>query len=361
MDARSLISQGYMTENDSLDVLAMRPFRDRDGKKKIIQRNGYKFIEGKGNIPQYKSVAINEGVRQNNLLRLYEWQEIDRVVVDVMRQPIIGIADLLANGLVHPLSGLGTSISTYEQLTDMTPADVSMTIGPRKGQDDRAAFNPISVPVPIISKPFELDARMLDASRRIGESLDVTQARVATIKVRQAMEDMLFLGSTKQLAGYAIYGYTTHPKRLTDTATNYGGGSSATDGNSHKTIVGMLSAQNDQGFYGPFGLYVANDVYRNMLKLTGVNLTETQLSVILRTIPDLKFVKRSARLANGEGILVQLTPEVVDLAIGQDVTPVQWTEEGGLLAEFRVITAAVPRIKYDANGHCGVTHVTSWS
>jgi hypothetical protein len=57
--------------------------------------------------------------------------------------------------------------------------------------------------------------------------------------------------------------------------------------------------------------------------------------------------------------LVQLTAEVVDLAIGQDITPLSWQEFGGLMNEFRVLMAAVPRIKFDANNACGVAVATN--
>jgi hypothetical protein len=106
-------------------------------------------------------------------------------------------------------------------------------------------------------------------------------------------------------------------------------------------------------------VYVSPTQYSQLLALTGANLTETQLSVILRTIPDLKFIKRAPRLADGLTVMLQLTAEVVDLAIGQDVTPLSWQEFGGLMNEFRVLMAAVPRIKFDANNACGVAVATN--
>jgi uncharacterized linocin/CFP29 family protein len=337
-----LTARQYLDAGGSLEVGAMRP-----------------YFNARGQAMFFNAEAGREQVAQNALLRRYEWETIDAAVIDVMRQPMVGISDLLAAGLTRPLGGLGAIISTYEQLSDMSDADVSMDVTPRKGERDRVAFEPQSIPVPIISKPFTLSRRHLEASRKMGESLDVTQTRVATIKVRQALESMLFSGSGKQMQGFKIYGYTTLPQRDTDTAANYGGGDFGTDGNAHKTIVGMMTALQSKGFFGPYGFYVASDQYADLLKLTGVNLTETQLSVILRTIPDLRFVKRTSELASGNAVLVQLTAEVVDLAIGQDVTPVQWAEEGGMIAQFRILTAAVPRLKFDGAGNAGIAHATS--
>jgi hypothetical protein len=83
------------------------------------------------------------------------------------------------------------------------------------------------------------------------------------------------------------------------------------------------------------------------------------MTVVQRTVPDLKFIKRAPRLASGLTVVLQMTKDVVDLAIGQDVTPLSWQEFGGLMNEFRVLMAAVPRIKFDANDACGVAVATN--
>jgi uncharacterized linocin/CFP29 family protein len=362
MDTNSVIFQnGYMVPGqDILDPFRMRPYRNSKGESVIAQFAGQKVVQNADGTQTFAPIFKEKIIHQNALLRKYEWEVIDTAVMDVMRQPLIGIQDLISRGLTRPLGGIGVSVATYEQLSDMTPADISMNVTPRKGENDRVAFTPQSVPVPVISKPFTLDLRTLEASRRNGEGLDVTQARVATLKVREALEDMLFNGSTIQMQNFKVYGYTTAPNRITGTAASFGGGVwSAADGNAHKTITGMIAALIQKGFYGPFGVYVSPTPYAVSLGLTGANLTETQLSVIQRTIPDVAFVKRAPRLADGLIVVVQLTADVVDLAIGQDVTPLSWQEFGGLMSEFRVLTAAVPRIKFDANNACGVAVATN--
>lgn len=336
-----LAERGYMnsTELPLLDVARFRPFINKRGQ--AVVQNGKR-----------------QQIIQHALLRKYEWEQIDAAVLDVHRQPLMGISDILDRGLVRPLAGLGTSISTYERLSDMTPAGISMSVAPFQGENDRVGYDSVSVPVPIISKPFQLDARTLDASRRIGESLDVTQIRVATIKVRETMEDILFNGTTFQFGEFKIYGYTTHPDVLTDTATNFGGGDFGTDTNAHKTFVGMISGLAAAGFTGPFGVYVSPVQYAQLLALTGTDKSETQLSVILRTIPELSFVKRAPKLADGQSLMVQFTSDVIDLAVGMDITPISWQEWGGMLTDFRVMTASVPRIKSDSNGQCGIALAT---
>lgn len=355
---QTILNRGFVTGDSLLDPLAMRPFINARGESVVMVPTGRVVINSQGKaIPQY----AQKKVYTNALLRKYEWELIDAEVMDVMRAPLVGVADLLSNGLTKSLGDIGVSISTYEQLSDMSAANVSMSVTPRKGENDRVEFTPQSIPIPIISKPFTLDLRTLTASRRGGEGLDVTQSRTATVKVRQAMEDMLFNGSDLIVNTFVIYGYTNHPKRLTDTAGAFGGGDFATDGNGHKTLVGMITALKNRGVTGPFGAYISNTQYAQLLSLTGDgDNSNTQLSVIMRTIPDLKFVKSSDRLdsAVGETVVVSLTKETVDLAIGMDVTPVSWAEYGGMVNEFRIMAASAPRVKFDANDTCGVAHAT---
>lgn len=356
---QAILNRGYMLQSEVLDPHSMRPYMNERGVPVVAIPAGVRKVTQNGKQVE-EIVFVEKEVRLNALLRKYDWEQIDAEVLDVHRQPLIGIDDLRADGLVRPLDGIGVSISTYEQLSDMSPADVSMSVTPKKGEGDRVTFEPVSIPVPVISKPFTLDLRTLSASQRNGhEGLDATQTRVATIKVRETLEDMLFNGSTINVDGAAIYGYVNVPQRDTDTAANYGGGDFGTDGNGHKTLAGMIEAMADKGFNGPWRAYVANTQYAQLLNLTGANLSETQLSVIQRTIPELKSVRRAPRLADGITTLVQMSRDVVDLAIGLDITPVSWQEYGGMVNDFRIMCAMVPRVKYDANGNAGVAVATN--
>lgn len=362
---QQIFERGFMYQNEVLDPYAMRPYRNAQGEPVVSVLVSYRPLIANGKQVVLNGRVVMEPVLKerrvyvNALLRKYDWEQIDAELEEIHKQPLIGIDDLRADGLVHPLDGIGVSLTTYEQLGDMSPADVSMSLTPRKGENDRPSFNPVSIPVPIISKPFTLDLRSLSASGRNGhERLDTTGMRQATMTVREALEDILFNGSTVKSGEASIYGYTTLPQRDTATAGQYGGGDFGTDTNGHKTLVGMIEALRNKGFRGPYRGYLANTQYSQLLSLTGDNKTETQLSVIQRTIPNLKSIQPSDRLDDGEVVVAQMTRDAVDLAVGQDITPVSWIEYGGMVNEFRVLGAMVPRIKYDANGNAGVAHAT---
>jgi uncharacterized linocin/CFP29 family protein len=242
---------------------------------------------------------------------------------------------------------------------DMTPAEVSME-GTTKGKNDKISFETQYTPVPIIFKDFDISQRMLEASRQAGmgsgrATLDTSQARTATIMVRDTLESMLFKGLPTKLMGHDIVGYTNAPYRISDTGLDFG-----TAGNGHKTFVKAVNALATAGFDGPFTAYVSSTQYGQLLNLLGITDQFNELTAIKNTIPEIANIRRiPARfLADGEMLLVKLDRNTVDLAVAQQITPMQWEEMGGRLIYFRIAAAMAPRIKFDKAGKCGVLHYT---
>ena len=306
-----------------------------------------------GGMDSVDAMRPHVGIHHNALLRKDEWLELDQAVLDTVKTGLIGIDDLVNAGLTRRLGGLGTLLSGYEQLGEMTEADVSMDADV-PGKEDAVEFDTQYVPIPIIHKDFRISLRKLEASRKMGETLDTTQARAATRVVREKLETMLFNGHAKQLGGYSIYGYTNAPYRATGTAV----GDFGTAGNGYKTMVKALNQMAALGYEGPFNVYVATTQYGELLNLLGSVNDYNELTVIQRQLPQIAAVKRSHTLTAGSLVMVQMDSEVVDLAIAEDISPIQWDEMGGMLTKFRVMTALAPRVKFDANLKTGVLHYT---
>lgn len=300
------------------------------------------------------------GIHQNGMLRQDEWEQIDAAVVDVVRRELVAVTDLTASGLVKPLGGLGVIYSTYEQVSDMDAASVSMT-GLEDGEDDGVTFTPVQTPVPLHYKDFKLSIRHLEASRRIGETIDVTQTRIATRKVAESLESMVFSGIPKGLGTVKMYGYLNHPKRLTKTAAAWGGGDFGTEGNGYLTILGMRQGLAALGYSGPYGVYVSDAQYTELLKRMTDGSGKSELQTILEGIPDIAWVKPRpiAYLADETVAMVNLSPDTVQLGVGQDVTNVLWEQKGGFLQLYRVMAAMNITLKYDAGNKLGVAIATA--
>ena len=51
-----------------------------------------------------------------------------------------------------------------------------------------------------------------------------------------------------------------------------------------------------------------------------------------------------------------MTSDVVRLVQGMPLQNVEWTTEGKWITKYKVLTIAVPQIRSDQEGHCGVVH-----
>lgn len=304
-------------------------------------------------------VRVNNQIRpvNNALLQTREWIVLDDAVQRVARDRLAGIADLRAAGLVRPNGGLGTMIHEYEKISDLSEASVSMNVGVQ-GENDNQAYSLAGVPVPIISKPFSIDIRRLEASRRRGEGLDTTSVESATRRVSELAEDILFNGcSTIKVDDRTIAGYYTYGDRITGVGADF---THATDGpkNAVNTVLAMIAAAEAAFFPGPFVLYLNTVEYAALRKpLDTTNYSLTAWDYISK-LPQIKAIKASMKVTAGTALLVQLTSDVVDLSLGADIQVVQWTELAGMLVYFMVFCAMAPRLKSDYNGKCGIVHYT---
>jgi uncharacterized linocin/CFP29 family protein len=311
-----------------------------------------KEFSGSAPVRLMQAGFIINALRTNALLRDTEWQEIDRAVVDIARAQLNGIADLRQYGLVHPLGGLGTILTAYDLQSDMTDANIDMS-GVTPGEEDKLDFTQVNVPVPIVHKDFRLNIRQLEASRRMGDGLDVSQSQVATRKVVEGLEGLLFNGSTMKVNGNSIYGYTTHPNRNTMTGADWG-----TIANIYTNVNSAVAAAEADNYYGPYGLYVASAQYAQTREVYTDGSGQTAAQRCLASIPSLKYIKPSSKLTDGTAVLVTLQKDVVDLAIAQDIVPVEWDAQGGLVQFFKVMCAMVPRVKADADSKSGIVHIS---
>lgn len=296
-------------------------------------------------------------LRTNALLRRHEWERIDAAVLDINGQITSGVQDLRSRGCIENLGGLGVLISTYELLGDMSSAEVSMAAH-TEGNRDRAEFSYASVPVPIIDKNFQLSIRLIEAARRNGGNLSTMQAGVAGRKVREKVEQLLFNGDSTVVAGSnTLYGYTTYPNRQTiSTSADWG-----TVANIYSSINAMIAKLVQSNFQPPFMLYVNPVQWTEALATGGTDVIATTLDRVRRAYQGiLEDIKMSFALAAGSAVMVKLTPDVIDMAIGQDLTTVEWNEQGGMIGNFKVMMCAAPRPKSTADGvtGCGIVHHT---
>ena len=292
-------------------------------------------------------------LRANSVLRKEEWIEFDTALVPIARQRLRGVNDLISAGLTLTLgNGMGTTILQWEEVSDMDPADISMD-GVTRGIHDRVRFDINNLPIYIVHKDFHVNLRNLESSRRLGVPIDTTQIEVATRKVADQVESILFNGTTLTFGGNSVFGYRTAANRnlftIAPTWNTATGLEIVTD------VIDMIAAANADNMFGPYVLYVPVTYWNAMLE---DYKTESDKTIIqrIKEIEGIGSVRVADVLPDDNVLLVQMTKDVVDLVIGMQPRVVQWDVEGGFQTNFKVLTILVPRMKNDFDNRSGIVH-----
>jgi uncharacterized linocin/CFP29 family protein len=309
------------------------------------------------------TIQSARGMTINSALRKNEWEELDRQVVAAAIPPLRLLNILVSRGLTRTLGSLGTIVAQYNAIGEMTAANATIR-GHASVEKDLIDVTLAGVPVPVIAKEFEIDERFLQASRMLGDGLDVANAAAAARVVAEKMEDMLINGDTSlNLLGQVVYGLTTHPARTTNTATGFGGGvwSAAID-NAVKTIAGMIGALQAKGFYGPYGVFASTNQFNtSALTYYSDGSGDTPRDRILR-MANVAVVEQIPQLADGVILVVQLDSNTVQAAYVPGYFPStvrEWMSGDGMLNSFKVMAVYTPIIKAAVGSNkLGVAHAT---
>lgn len=307
------------------------------------------FVNAAGKVQAYAGTAT---------LRKDEWKHYDTVLVDVARNRLRGIADLISAGLVYDIpGGLGSLVLEYEDVSDMTGAETNMS-GLVRGQNDRVEFDLKTLPMPITFKDFQLNFRNLLSSRKTGAPLDITQARISARKVAEKLETTLFQG----LDGYAfgggrIYGYTDSPLRNTATMTTLWTDSTMTGKLIKEEVLSMKQSLIDIHHYGPYIMYIPTNFETLMDEDYSAEGYGTTLREHLLKIEGISSIRVSDYLPANNVLLIQMDSETVRLVRAMNMTNMEWDGEFGFTKHFKVMACMVPQIRADQEGRCGIVHL----
>ena len=337
---------------NSLNPAAMRPFLGSDGRPYISVYKG----GDKTDLKNYSMVPVT-----NATLRREEWMKLDEAILGIAEQRLTGVNDLVSRGLVYTLgNAMGTTVLESHTVSDAMEADLTMD-GVSRSKGDRPVFGTTYLPIPIIHVDYEINARVLAASRSLGNALDTTNAERAARKVAEKLEDMLFTSTTYAFGGGTIYSYVNYPDRELVNLTTYGDW--ATTGTSGAKIVESVLAMKQASFnnlhYGPWVLYIPTNFETRLDNDYDTTTPGTTIRERIMKISGIQDIKVVDRLASSNVLLVQTTSNVVRLVRGMGLTNVQWDTEGKFVNKYKVLTIQVPQIRSDHNGRTGIIHMAA--
>lgn len=309
---------------------------------------GARLLQSGGNLASMRTLAV---------LRRDEWEEYDKAVVQLARGRFTMVSDLMAAGLRYSLTNpLATMSLVWDRIGTFDDAQIDMTAEAASIRD-RLEYEQDGMPVPIIHKGFRVNLRHLLASRKYGQGVDVTHAQEATIKVVEMVEKLFLFGNWSAGTTFGrIYGVTTFPQRNTGSLT--AAWTSATPAQIFDDVNRMVAALEGDNMFGPYGLYVPKN-YGQVLRKdydTDAGTASRSIAKRLLDIEGLQFVRTNQFMPANTVVLVQLTPNVIEVIDGIQPRIVEWTTEGGMVSLFKVMAIMLPRIKRDGANNCGLAH-----
>jgi hypothetical protein len=351
---------GRLLSNGRMDFGSMRPYIDDKG---VVCVTIYKGGDPKA-LASYAKVPINT----NATLRRDERKQLDEAILEVSRQRLGGVEDLISKGLVYNLgNAMGTTQLEWHDISDPGEADVTMD-GLTRGRNDRPNFQFNYLPIPIIHFDYEINARALAASRSLGNPLDTTMAERAARRVNEKLENMLFTNTTYAFGvkddrnRNSIYSYINHPDRNTVSIGTHWDDYDfdSTDANGAMEIVEQVAKMKQASInayhYGPWVLYIPTNyettIDKDYDKTAGITIRER-----IMKISGINGIKVVDTLPADNVVLVQMTSDVIRLVRGMGLQNVEWKSEGNMVTNYKVMTIQVPQIRSDQNGKSGIVHL----
>jgi len=343
--AARLLQQGR------LDPGSMRPYVGRDGRTYVTV---YKGNGDPKKLTSYQSVPI----QTNGTLRRDEWKQLDDAVLAISRQRLGGIEDLVSNGLVFGLgNAMGTTVLEYHDISDAMTANLSMD-GVTRGEGDRPVYGTNYLPLPIIHVDFEINLRVLEASRRGGNPLDTTSIEAATRKVLEKLEALLFTNTTYTFGGGTIYSYLNHTYRNQVTLSQNWDASGKTGDEILADVLAMKQASINAMHYGPWMIYIPT-AYETVLDDDYVSGYAKSIRTRIMEVSGIKGIKVVDTLPANNILFVQMTTDVVRLVRGMGIQVIEWQTEGKFVTKYKVITIQVPQVRADQAGNSGIVHLAA--
>jgi len=334
--------------NGRLEPGRMRPYIGKNGRAYITLYKGGNPKE----LSSYQAIPVDNATLQRD-----EWKQLDDAVLKISEERLGGIQDLIDNGLTFDLgNAMGTTVLEWHDISDAMEASLTMD-GVTRGKGDRPNYGTHYLPIPIIHVDYEINARVLEASRKLGNPLDTTSAERAARKVNEKLEEMLFTNVSYTFGGGAIKSYLNFADRNQVSLTENWDASGKTAAEILADVLNLKQASIDAYHYGPWMLYIPTAYETTLDGDYDATTPGTTIRERILKIAGIKGIKIIDKLTANNVLLVQMTTDVVRLVRGLGIQNIEWQTEGKFITKYKVLTIQVPQIRSDQDGKCGIVHL----
>lgn len=282
---------------------------------------------------------------------------VDKAVVDVGLQRLFLAADLMAEGLVHPLADpLSVTQLEWEVISKTGGAQRTMSPSARgeNQQPDRLIKR---LPIYLTTDDFSIGIRTLKASQRVGIPLDTTLVSQATRRVNEAIEDSVINGAGITVGGYTAPGILNAPNVNTFNITDAAWTTVPVGTTILSETLQMIDKLQADFKFGPYNMYVGttigNVMQGDFTTLKGDLTIQQRLEMISAGGRNLR-VRIADQMPATTVALIQMTNDVIELVNGQPPTVIPWTSLDGFTLYWLVMAIVIPRVRSDYDGNSGI-------
>ncbi|MEB3206041.1 MAG: family 1 encapsulin nanocompartment shell protein [Vampirovibrionales bacterium] len=263
-------------------------------------------------------------------IALEQWQEIDNMVIDVVRRQLVG------RRLLHLFGPLGAGVQsiTLDHFESAGPGTLDL-LGEADGQPIQSVSRQV-LQLPLIYRDFVLNWRDLEASRKLDMPLDLSAAAAAASSCARAEDELIFLGYRNKAQYISYPGLLTVEGRLRLQHTDW-----ESPGGVFNDVIRATENLASGGFYAPYAMVASPKLYAKIHRYVGgsgvmeidnIRQIVTQGVYFSSVIPENQILIASTGVQNA------------DLAIGQDFKTAYLGAQN-MNHPFRVFESVVLRIK----------------
>lgn len=339
--------------DQGLDTEYLRPWHVQGDNRRFWTRNA-----GTVQNPDYRT-ELYTGNASSQLRD--NWLMADDVAIQAAKTSLRAVGDLISDGAVMDFDGMAHPVVSWQTVTDITYATVSMWGDLEEGENDKPEFGIAYLPIPIIHKDLMFGARELAVATRGSNPFPIDNDTIAKASRRCAelAEDMLVGNrATFTYQGYSVYGYRTHPSRLTKVLTL------PTDGAwTPQTLVTEMLAMRqqlrDKFMPGPYRVYISSNWEPYFDDDYSGAYNGDTLRTRLEKIKAIRSIDTLDSLTGYQIIMVDTTGKTVRMLRGMPLRVLQWSANGGMEIRYKVMMILVPQFRPDDQGNLGVLHATA--
>lgn len=264
-------------------------------------------------------------MRDDAPLSEQEWQAIDDTVRKVARANLVGRRFIRLFG---PL-GSGVQAVWVDRLQGVTEGAVDV-YGEESGQEVVPTSRQI-IPLNLLYKDFCLFWRDVASARALSAPVDTAPVGAAVAMLARSEDRLIFYGAKDQRG---LMNIDDHLQVSKADGWSEPGSALATAVEARKALV-------DHGAMGPYALVLSPDLYARLLRVLG-QLGQLELSLVQQVADAGVF--QTPVLAKDDGVLVSCGPDVLDLAVADDMQ-VAYLGPTNMNHCFRVFESVALRIR----------------